>query len=96
MSGVKVICANAVTPTGYIARDDGQEDFLPHEGWTEFLGAAKRYNNFIVGRERLKSSADYMMVLGSMTSRLLIKLLRHRVMTLWRMAILSQTAPKQH
>jgi len=50
MSKIKVICANAVTPNGYIAREDDREDFLPYEGWTEFLEEAKRYDNFIVGR----------------------------------------------
>jgi dihydrofolate reductase len=46
-----VVCWNIITPNGYIARRDGQEDFLPDVGWSEFLAETHKYNNFIVGRE---------------------------------------------
>lgn len=41
----------AISPNGYIAREDGDEDWLPSEGWDEFLVLAKRLNNIVMGRE---------------------------------------------
>ncbi len=41
----------AISPNGYIAREDGDEDWLPTEGWDEFLELAKKFNNIVMGRE---------------------------------------------
>lgn len=41
----------AISPNGYIAREDGDEDWLPSEGWDEFLLLAKKFNNIVMGRE---------------------------------------------
>jgi dihydrofolate reductase len=42
-----------VTPNGYIARPDGSEDYSSHDGWLEFIDAAQRCNNFVIGRKTL-------------------------------------------
>lgn len=34
-----------------LARVDGEEDWLPSEGWDEFIEDVKKYGNFIMGRE---------------------------------------------
>lgn len=34
-----------------LARVDGEEDWLPSEGWNEFIEDVKKYGNFIMGRE---------------------------------------------
>jgi dihydrofolate reductase len=48
---MKVILDMVISPNGLIARDDGDEDWLPSEGWDDFVKAAKRYNNIVMGRE---------------------------------------------
>ncbi len=48
---MKVILDMAVSLNGMIAREDGSEDFLPYEGWVEFVEEAKRFNNIVMGRE---------------------------------------------
>lgn len=40
-----------ISPNGYIAREDGSEDWLPDEGWEEFVELAKDLNNIVIGRE---------------------------------------------
>lgn len=40
-----------ISPNGYIAREDGSEDWLPEEGWEEFVKLAKNLNNVVMGRE---------------------------------------------
>jgi len=34
-----------------LARENGNEDWLPSEGWDEFVEDVKKYDNFIMGRE---------------------------------------------
>ena len=41
----------AISPNGLIARDDGNEDWLPSEGWDDFVSEVKRYDNIVMGRE---------------------------------------------
>lgn len=41
----------ATSANGYVARRDGDEDFLPHEGWLQMLDFAKKYGHFIWGRK---------------------------------------------
>src|SRR5581483_756129 len=50
---MKVICSMVVTPNGYIARPDGQEDYASHANWLDYLETAKQYNNFVIGRKTL-------------------------------------------
>lgn len=40
-----------VSLNGMIAREDGQEDWLPVEGWNEFVKDVGMSGNFIMGRE---------------------------------------------
>lgn len=48
---MKVILDMAISPNGYIAREDGDEDWLPSAGWDEFVVLAKEFNNIVMGRE---------------------------------------------
>jgi dihydrofolate reductase len=48
---VKIIQSNAISLNGLIARDNGDEDWLPSEGWDEFVEDVKKFGNFIMGRE---------------------------------------------
>lgn len=41
----------AISPNGLIARENGEEDWLPSEGWGEFLVDAKEFDNIVMGRE---------------------------------------------
>jgi dihydrofolate reductase len=50
---MKVICSMVITPNGYIARLDGQEDYASHANWLDYLETAKEYNNFVIGRKTL-------------------------------------------
>lgn len=43
--------SNAISLNGMIARENGDEDWLPSEGWQEFVEDVKKYGNFIMGRE---------------------------------------------
>lgn len=49
--GMKVILAMAISPNGLTARENGEEDWLPSEGWDEFLVNAKEFKNIVMGRE---------------------------------------------
>ena len=40
-----------ISPNGFIAREDGNEDWLPAEGWDEFVAEAKQHGNIVMGRE---------------------------------------------
>ncbi len=46
-----VVLDMAISPNGFIAREDGSEDWLPADGWDDFLVEAKRFNNIVMGRE---------------------------------------------
>ena len=48
---MKVVLAMAISLNGLVARESGEEDWLPSEGWDEFLVVAKQFNNFVMGRE---------------------------------------------
>lgn len=48
---MKIIQANSISVNGMIARQNGDEDWLPDDGWTEFVEAVKAFDNFIIGRE---------------------------------------------
>lgn len=49
--GVKVYLDTVTSLNGMIARKDGREDWLPEDGWEEFLRQIDQFENFIVGRE---------------------------------------------
>jgi len=46
-----VILDMAISPNGLIARENGEEDWLPDAGWDEFVEAAKGFDNIVMGRE---------------------------------------------
>lgn len=48
---MKVILDMVISPNGFIARENGDEDWLPHEGWDDFVAEAKGYDNIVMGRE---------------------------------------------
>lgn len=41
----------AISPNGLIVRDNGDEEWLPEEGWAEFVKEAMLFNNIVMGRE---------------------------------------------
>ncbi len=48
---MKVVLTMAVSLNGLIAREDGQEDWLPSEGWDDFVNDVAKFKNFVMGRE---------------------------------------------
>ncbi len=48
---MNVVLDMAISPNGLIARDDGSEDWLPDEGWDDFVEEAKKFDNIVMGRE---------------------------------------------
>lgn len=48
---MKIVLDMAISPNGLIARDDGDEDWLPSEGWDDFVNEVKHYGNIVMGRE---------------------------------------------
>ena len=51
----------AISANGFVAKVDGNEDFLPHKGWLQLLDFAKKYGHLIWGRktyETVKSWGD--------------------------------------
>lgn len=47
----RVVLSMCMSLNGFIAREDGQEDWLPSSGWDEFLIDAKAFGNIVMGRE---------------------------------------------
>ena len=48
---MKVTLYMAMSLNGYIADQNGSEDFLSHKNWEKFCALAQEYRNFIVGRK---------------------------------------------
>ncbi len=48
---MKVILDMAISPNGMIARENGEEDWLPDSGWEEFIEDTKDFGNIVMGRE---------------------------------------------
>lgn len=48
---MKVILDMVTSLNGFIARANGDEDWLPHEGWDEFVAEAQQHRNIVMGRE---------------------------------------------
>lgn len=59
---MKVILDMVVSVNGMIAKEDGNEDWLPHEGWEDMLAEVEKYDNIVLGRETyelvMKNYAD--------------------------------------
>jgi len=41
----------AISPNGLMAREDGQEDWLPSDNWDDFIVQSKYFGNIVMGRE---------------------------------------------
>lgn len=48
---MNVVLDMVISPNGFIARENGDEDWLPSEGWDDFVAEAKEHNNIVMGRE---------------------------------------------
>ena len=55
---MKVILDMVISPNGFIARENGDEDWLPSDGWDDFVAEAKEYNNIVMGRETYKQVTE--------------------------------------
>lgn len=56
---MKVTLYMAISANGFIARENGDEDFLSHENWNKFCGLANTYKNFIVGRKTYEAVKNW-------------------------------------
>ncbi|MEX0672474.1 MAG: dihydrofolate reductase family protein [Candidatus Paceibacterota bacterium] len=56
---MNVILYMAISANGFIARENGDEDFLSHENWNRFCDLANKYNNFIVGRKTYEAVKNW-------------------------------------
>jgi dihydrofolate reductase len=50
---------NVVSSDGFIARNDGSEDFIPDHLWVNFLNLCKEYGAIIMGRKTYDSIQTY-------------------------------------
>lgn len=50
---------NTVSSDGYIARENGDEDFISDELWSDFLGVCKDYDTLIFGRKTYDAVQNY-------------------------------------
>lgn len=48
---MKILLYMAISPNGLIARENGDEDWVPIENWDDMLKLAKSANNIVMGRE---------------------------------------------
>lgn len=48
---MEVLLKMAISPNGLIARENGEEDWLPEENWHDFCNDAGALQNFVMGRE---------------------------------------------
>ena len=56
---MKVTLYMAMSLNGYIAEENGSEDFLSHKNWEKFCSLAKEYGNFIVGRKTYEAVKNW-------------------------------------
>jgi dihydrofolate reductase len=56
---MKVILYMAMSLNGYIAEENGSEDFLSKANWDKFCSLAQEYGNFIVGRKTYEAVKDW-------------------------------------
>jgi len=50
---------NVVSEDGFIARMDGNEDFIPDSLWPKTLGIFKQYDTLVMGRNTYESLQQY-------------------------------------
>lgn len=56
---MKVTLYMAMSLNGYIAEENGSEDFLSHANWEKFCSLAKECGNFIVGRKTYEAVKNW-------------------------------------
>jgi dihydrofolate reductase len=56
---MKIILYMAISLNGYIAEENGSEDFLSKANWDKFCSLAQEYGNFIVGRKTYEAVKDW-------------------------------------
>lgn len=56
---MKVVLDMATSLNGFIARENGDEDWLPAAGWTDFANQAEQHKNIVMGRERPASKHSF-------------------------------------
>ena len=49
----------AISLNGYIAQENGDEDFLSHENWEKFCSLARECKNFVVGRKTYETVKNW-------------------------------------
>lgn len=52
---MKVVLFMAMSVNGYIARENGDEDFLSHANWEAFCNVARECGCFIIGRKTFEA-----------------------------------------
>ena len=50
---------NVISADGFIARKNGDEDFIPDEFWDEFVDLCKKYDAFVMGRNTFEAIQKY-------------------------------------
>ncbi len=50
---------NVVSSDGFIARNDGSEDFIPNDLWQNFLDLCVEYRTLVIGRETYDKIQSY-------------------------------------
>ena len=56
---MKVVVLMALSLNGFIARPDGDEDFLSHDGWLIMLDYIKEYGNLVWGNTTYESVRNW-------------------------------------
>ncbi|MFA5651938.1 MAG: hypothetical protein WC933_01065 [Candidatus Paceibacterota bacterium] len=50
---------NSISQDGFIAREDGSEDFIPDEVWSEYLNLCKKYDVVVNSRKAYEAIQNY-------------------------------------
>ena len=64
---------NTVSADGYIARNDGGEDFIPDEAWDDFLEILRGYEVVILGRKSYETIQSYPELMVEAFEKMLIR-----------------------
>jgi dihydrofolate reductase len=56
---MKVVMYMAISANGFIATENGDENFLSHENWEKFCDLANKYKNFVVGRRTYEAVKNW-------------------------------------
>lgn len=56
---MKVILYMAISVNGFIARENGDEDFLSHENWKKLCSLTREFGNIIWGRKTYEAVKNW-------------------------------------